>query len=194
VLHGIPGGGVSAASLGSQVLLRPAGAAVITVVGAQGALAGHTVIAGEAAASAGGAVAGSLVGALSPGMQIVGIDHLTHPGEVLGAGAQGAVGTSPLRLAIQTGEALAIVVHLTGSVVGAVILTQPSLSVPSLVPSNLTPGFSLVGRSRSGHSAGLGRRTSTWLRSRVLSGGGSNSRPNRGSNSRRHRSRTHSGF
>jgi len=101
-------------------------------------------------------------------MQVVGIDHLTHPGKVLGAGAEGAVGTSPLRLTIKTSEALAIIVHLTGSVIGAVVLAQPALSVSSLVPSDLTPGLSLVGGSRGRIGRGLGRRTRTWLRSRVL--------------------------
>ena len=96
MLHSVPGRGVGAARLGSQVLFRPAGAAVIAVVGAQRALAGHTVVAREAGAGAAGAVAGSLVGALHPGMQVVGVHHVSHPCEVLGTGALRAVGAGPI--------------------------------------------------------------------------------------------------
>jgi hypothetical protein len=100
VLHGVPGGGVGAAGLGGQVLLGPAGAAVVAVIGAQGTLARYTIVSGEAVASTGGAVATTLVGALHPRVQVVGIYDISDPGEVLGASSLRAVRTSPLGLTI----------------------------------------------------------------------------------------------
>lgn len=117
VLHGVPGLGVGAASLGGKVLLGPAGSAVVTVIGAQGTLASNTVITGEAVAGAGGSVASALVGALHPRVKVVGVHHISDPSEVLGAGALRAIGAGPLRLTIQAGETLAIVVGLACSVV-----------------------------------------------------------------------------
>lgn len=117
VLHGIPGLRVGAASLGSQVLLGPASAAVIAVIGAHSSLASNAIITGEATASSGGSITGTLVRALSPGVQIVGIDDIADPGEVLGTSSLRAIRASPLRLAIQTSEALAVIVHLASTVI-----------------------------------------------------------------------------
>jgi len=168
VLHGIPGLGVGAASLGSQVLLGPTSAAIITVIGAQSSLASNTVIAREAGAGTGGSIAGALVRALSPGVQIVGIDDITNPGEVLGASSQGAIRSSPLGLTVQTSETLAIVVHFTCTMIRAMVLAQSTLSVSSLVPGDLTPRLGLVRGSRSGNIGGLRRRSRTGLGSRIL--------------------------
>jgi len=149
MLHCIPRGGIRATSLRGQMLLRPAGASVVAVAGAQGTLAGHPIVAGEAVAGAGGAVAGALIGALHPGMQIVGIHHVANPSEILRAGALRAIGTSPFRFSIQTSEAFAVIIHFAGAMIGAVILTQPTLSVSPLIPCNLTPTLHLVCGCRS---------------------------------------------
>jgi len=117
VLHGIPGSSVSAASFGSQVLLRPAGTTVIAVIRAQGTLASNTIVAREATAGACGAITGTLVRALGPRVQVIGINHFTNPSEVFRAGTQGAIRTSPLRLAIKTSKAFTVVVHLACSVI-----------------------------------------------------------------------------
>lgn len=150
VLHGIPRLRVGATSLGGQMLLGPASAAVIAVVGAEGTLASNTVVAREAVASTGGAVAGSLVGALSPRVKIIGIHDVSNPSEVLGASTQRAIRAGPFRLAVETREALAVIVCLASSVVGAVVLAHTSLAVSSLVKGNLSPRLSLVRRSSGG--------------------------------------------
>ena len=61
MLHGVPGLLVGTADFGGQVLLWPAGAAVVAVLGAGGALAGDALVAREARALAGFAVAETLV-------------------------------------------------------------------------------------------------------------------------------------
>ena len=155
VLHGIPRLRVCAASLGSQMLLRPASAAVIAIVGAEGTLASNTIVAREAVASTGGTVAGSLVGALSPRVKVIGIHDVSHPSEVLGAGALRAIRAGPFRLSVETSKALAVVVCLAGSVVGTVVLAHTSLAVSSLVKGNLSPRLSLVRRSSRRHRCRL---------------------------------------
>lgn len=147
MLHCVPGLRVSAASLGSEVLLGPAGAAVVAVIGAEGALASNTVVTGEAVAGAGGAVARALVGALGPRVQVVRVHDITNPGKVLRTGAKRAVGSGPLGLTVEAGKALAVVVGFAGSVVGAVVLAHAALAVSSLVEGDLAPGLSLVGGS-----------------------------------------------
>lgn len=144
MLHGIPRLSVSATGLGGEVLLRPAGAAVVAVVGAESTLASNSVVAGEAVTGTGGAIASALVGALHPRVKIVGVDYVSNPGEVLGAGALRAVGTSPLSLTIETSEALAIIIGLACAVIGAVVFTKTSLAVSSLVVGDLTPRLGLV--------------------------------------------------
>ena len=160
VLHGVPGSVVSAPSLDSQVLLRPAGTTVVTVVRASGTLASNTIVSREALARAGFAVAGTLVGALHPGVEVVGVDDITDPGEVAGAGAEGAIRTSPLVLTVKTSETLAVAVLLTGSVVGAMVLAQTSIAVAALVPGDLTPPLDGEGGSRCGDTSHVGGVTS----------------------------------
>jgi hypothetical protein len=85
-------------------------------------------------------------------MQVVGVDHLSDPSKVARACAKRAIGTGPLGLPIQAGEALAVVVLLTGAVVRAVILAQASVAVAALVPNNLSPRLGSIcrGTGRSG--------------------------------------------
>lgn len=99
------------------MLLGPAGAAIIAVTGAERALAGDAVISGEASAGAGLAVAGALVGAFRPRMEVIGIYDGADPSVIAGASAKGAIGTGPFWLATQAGEAQAIVVALARAVV-----------------------------------------------------------------------------
>jgi hypothetical protein len=115
VLHGVPRGRVGAAHLGCKVLLRPTRTTVIAVIGAHGTLASSTVIASEALASTGLAIADTLVRALSPRVQVVLVHNATNPGVVLGASAQRAVGAGPLRLTVQTLKTSTIDVLFTGA-------------------------------------------------------------------------------
>lgn len=117
MLHGIPRSSVCAGDLGSQVLLRPTSAAIVTVVVADGSLASNTIVAGEAVASTGGTVASSLIGALNPRVKVICVYDLSNPGKVLRAGSLRAIGSGPLGLAVQTGVALAIIVHLASAVI-----------------------------------------------------------------------------
>jgi hypothetical protein len=154
MFHVIPRGIVGAARLDSQVLLRPASTTVVTVVRASGTLTCNTIVSWEARARTGLAVARAFVGALHPRMQVVRVDHLADPSEVARACAKRAIGASPFRLSIQAGEALAVVVLLTGAVVGAVVLTQSSVAVAALVPNDLSPSLGSICRStcRSGNT------------------------------------------
>lgn len=151
VLHGIPRLRVCAASLGSQVLLGPAGSAVIAVVGAKGTLASNTVVSGETVASAGGTVARTFVGALCPRVKIIGVHDISDPSKILRAGTKRAVRAGPLRFAIETRKTLAVIVCFTSSVVGAMIFAHASLAVSSLVEGNLSPRLCLVRRSSGRH-------------------------------------------
>lgn len=117
VLHGIPRGRVKAICFRRQMLLGPAGAALVTVVRTQGALAGNTLIASEASALARFSVTKTFVGALHPWMGVVGVDHIPNPSIVRRAGALRAISASPFRLAIKTSETLAIVVHLASAMI-----------------------------------------------------------------------------
>jgi hypothetical protein len=149
VLHRVPRSRVGSASLAREVLLGPAGTAVITVVGAGGTLASNTIVSREASASSTLAIASSLIRALSPGVSVVSIDNTANPGEIARAGALRAIGTGPLCLTIQTGEAFAIVVHLTRSVSRAVVLAKTTRAVTLLVPDRLIPQcLSSVSRGR----------------------------------------------
>jgi len=132
------------------MLLRPACSTVIAVVGTKCSLASYTIVAREAAAGTGGAIACAFIGALDPRMEIIGIYHLADPSKVLRTSTQGAIWTSPFRLAIETSEAQAVVVELTGAVVGAMVLAEAALTVSSFVESYFTPCLGLVGRSSGG--------------------------------------------
>lgn len=168
MFHSVPRRGVGTARLNSQMTLRPARAAVVTVVRAGRTLASHTVISIEALAGSALAVAGTLVGALHPGVKIVRVDNVTNPSEISRAGAQGAVRTSPLSLTVKACEALAVAVFLAGTVVRAVVLTKTTVAVTALIPSDLSPALGGKGgggggpRVNAGHAiadgvgAGLG--------------------------------------
>lgn len=146
------------------MLLGPASSTVVTVVRADGTLASNTLISSKALALTSVTVANSLVRALSPGVKVVGIDHVTNPGKVLGTGALRAIRAGPLSLAINAGVALAVVVELAGSVAGALVLAHTGAAVTSLVPGVLATGSPglvlkrrLTGRHGGGLASGLGR-------------------------------------
>ena len=132
------------------MFLRPACSTVIAIIGTKCSLASYTVVARKAAAGTGGAITCAFIGAFDPRMEVIGIHHVSDPSEVLGTGAQGAIWTSPFRLAIETSEAQAVVVELTGAVVGAMVLAEAALTVSSFVESYFTPCLGLVGRSSGG--------------------------------------------
>jgi len=78
----------------------------------------------------------------------VGIHHFANPRKVFRASAKRAVRTGPFIFAIQTDKALAVVVHLTSSVMRAVVLAKASHSSSTLsIRNNFTPSLSFVGRS-----------------------------------------------
>ena len=99
VLHGVPRSGVNSAGLGSEVLFRPASAAIIAILGTQGALAGNPIVTRETRAGTSFPVAHTLVAALLPRVNVVSADDGSDPCIVLGAHALGAIGASPLWLA-----------------------------------------------------------------------------------------------
>lgn len=80
-------------------------------------------------------------------MQVIRIDYVSDPCEVAWACAEGTIWTRPVGLAVQTCEALAVVVLLAGTVVGAVVLAQTSVAIAALVPNDLTPSLGSVGGS-----------------------------------------------
>jgi hypothetical protein len=100
MLVGIPRSGVSARSLGSELLLSEADTGIGARVGADGSLASNTLVVGEACALSGGAVAVTLVGALHDGVEVVGGLDVAHPGHRLGAGALGAISSGPGNLTV----------------------------------------------------------------------------------------------
>jgi len=110
VFHGIPRSAVGASNLRRQVLLRPARTTVVTVVRANGTLTSNTIITSETLASTGLSVAKTLVGALSPGVQVILVHNATDPSIILRASTERAIGTSPLWLTIQTEIALTVVI------------------------------------------------------------------------------------
>ena len=60
-------------------------------------------------------------------------DHDADPGEVLRAGSERAVWSGPLRLAVQSEEAVAVGVHLAGAVMGAVVVAEAARSPPAAI-------------------------------------------------------------
>jgi hypothetical protein len=144
MLHGVPWLGVCAVSLESQVLLGPARSTVIAVIWAYCTLARNPFISWEALALAGGTIAGTSVGALSPRVKIISVHDLSNPREVLRARAKRAIRSSPLGLTIKTSVALAVVVELASSVTGALVLAHAcaamATNVPGILPAD-SPGF-----------------------------------------------------
>merc|ERR1719352_784925 len=85
VLHGVPGRRVDRAGFRGELLLRVADAAVRAVVRGAGSLTGDALVAVEAVALAGLAVAGALVRALGHAVDVVVAgDGVLDPGRVLG--------------------------------------------------------------------------------------------------------------
>lgn len=139
VFHGIPRFRVSATSFGREVLFRPTSSAIIAIVWAQSTLTSDTIVTWKAVACATSSITGTFIGAFSPWVQVIGIHHFTNPGKIFRARSLGTIRSSPFGFTIKAGKAFAIIVHLTGTVVGAVILTQAALSMASFIPSNLPP-------------------------------------------------------
>ena len=123
-------------------------------------MTGDTVIAREAVADASAAVANTLVRALRLRMQVIRIDHISHPSSINRTGSERAVRSSPLRKTIETGVAVAVEVDFASSVIGAVVLAEASLTMSSLVPGHLAPRLGLVSWSARGSRGRLaaGRR------------------------------------
>ncbi len=75
-------------------------------------------------------------------MQVIGIDHLAHPGEVLGTRAQRAVRPRPLGFPIDAFVAHTVVVRHTDAMTRAGVFTEAGCTDASLlVPDDLTPAF-----------------------------------------------------
>ena len=110
VLGGIPRRLIGGTGGLGQGLLRHADATVGALVGAQGALAGHTVVSLEALALAAPAVADALVGALHPGVGVVGADNVSRPGSSHGTCTKGAVSSSVSGLAERVAMTATLVV------------------------------------------------------------------------------------
>lgn len=149
VLHRIPGLAVRTIGTAREVLLGPASSTVVTVVRADGTLTRNTFIASKALALSSAAIADTLVGALSPGVEVVSINHITDPSKVLGASSQGAIRPRPLGLTVNAGIAQAVVVELAGTMSRALVFAHASAAVASLIPgilSTSSPGFVLERR------------------------------------------------
>jgi len=110
VLGGIPRRLIGGTGGLGKGLLRHADATVGALVGAQGALAGHTVVSLEALALAAPAVADALVGALHPGVGVVGADNVSRPGSSHGTCTKGAVSSSVSGLAERVAMTATLVV------------------------------------------------------------------------------------
>ena len=141
------------------MLLGPACAAIIAVVGAKSALACNTFVAGEALAFTSGSVTDTLIGALNPWVKVVVVDNISNPGVVLGASSQRAVSTCVFSLSINTFEASAVVIKLASAMAGALVLAHASLTMATLVPRVLAPSLLDV-RGSTGWNT---RRLASWL-------------------------------
>ena len=97
------------------MLLRPAGASVVAVVGAHSALASYTFVTREARAEASGSITKALVGAFCPRVQIICSNYRTDPSEILGACSQRAIWSSPLWFAGWTVVAKAVIVNFAST-------------------------------------------------------------------------------
>ena len=120
VLEGIPGLGVGLGGLVGELLLLDAAATAVAVGGAHGTLASLAVVAVEALALAGLAVAHALHGALDLGVGAVVSGGVVDPGGGLGAGAHGAIVLGPRGVGVlRAGVAGALVVVAAGAVATA---------------------------------------------------------------------------
>lgn len=169
VFHVVPRGGVGTPRLGGKVLLRPAGALIVTVVGADGTLTSNTIVPWVADTLTRLAITVTLVGALHPRMQVVLVDNFTNPSKVLRTSALGAIRTSPFSFAVKAQITVAVIVQLTSTVTRARVLTKTTLSVTSLIPGNLSPTLSHKRWSRRWQRGRL-TRWRRWLGGRFTTG------------------------
>merc|ERR1719171_815991 len=122
VLEGVPRGGVGLGGLVGELLLLDAAAAVVAVARAQRTLAGLAVVAVEALALAGLAVAGALVGALGGDVRDAVGGGGVGPRGGLGARALGAVVLRPGGVRVLRARvARALVVLAARAVAGAAV-------------------------------------------------------------------------
>merc|ERR1712028_260053 len=122
VLEGIPGLGVGLGGLVGKLFLLDAAATAVAVGGAYGTLAGLAVVAIEALAFAGLAVAHALHGAFNLGVGSVISGGVVNPGGRFGAGTDGAIMGAPGRVSILgTGVASAFIVAAAGTVATAAV-------------------------------------------------------------------------
>merc|ERR1719472_330719 len=122
VLVGVPRGGVGLGGLVRELLLLDAAAAVVAVARAQGTLAGLAIVAVEALALTGLAVAGALVGALGGDVRDAVGGGGVGPRGGLGARALGAVVLRPGGVRVLgTRVARALVVLAARAVAGAAV-------------------------------------------------------------------------
>merc|ERR1711865_1046618 len=111
VLEGIPGLGVGLGGLVGKLFLLDAAATAVAVGGAYGTLAGLAVVAIEALAFTGLAVAHALHGAFDLGVGAIVSGGVVNPGGGLGAGTDGAIVSGPGGVSVLgTGVASALVV------------------------------------------------------------------------------------
>jgi len=88
----------------------------------------------------------------------------------------GAVRASPLGFTSKASEAQAVIVHLAGAVIGAVVLAKTAHAVPLSVPSHFAPTLFVV----TGRGGGNVRGGISWFGTGGLTGGGSWLRDGRG--------------
>mmetsp|Transcript_119692 Transcript_119692/g.290486 ORF Transcript_119692/g.290486 Transcript_119692/m.290486 type:complete len:223 (+) Transcript_119692:204-872(+) len=121
------------------MLLRPASSSVIAIVGAGETLTSHTIISRETGTYTSFPITGASVRTLRPRMQIISIDHVTDPRVVVRTSTERTVGAGPLRLAVHSRVAEAVLVNHTTAVTRAAILTQSPHSMALLhIPGSLS--------------------------------------------------------
>lgn len=96
LLVGVPRAGVSTPSLCSKNLLWTARTVIAALVGANCALTSHSFVLNETLTNPRFTVANSLVGALGPWEEVVGVDHTADPCVITGASAEGTIGSNPI--------------------------------------------------------------------------------------------------
>ena len=95
----------------------------------------------------------------------VGSDDISYPGKVFRAGSERAVRSSPVWFPVEPEKAVTIGVDFTSPVMGAMVLTESTLSAtPLAVVDYLAPVLSLVRGGTGGHLVRLLRRFSRGLR------------------------------
>lgn len=141
----IPGRTIHAASLVGEDALGVTVAALVAVIRADSALAGDTVVASEAGAGSRLAVAGSLIRALDPGVEVVGVHYRANPSKVFGASSQRAIRARPFGFTTEPNVAVTIDVVFAIAMTIALILARSLLTNSSLVINNFPPIFCFIG-------------------------------------------------